>query len=59
MLVLTRGERQSVTIGDNIVVTINRVNGKYVKVGIEAPSDVSIRRTELPPKGKDENDANE
>lgn len=47
MLVLSRRPTQSIQIGDNIVVMILGVRGNTVKVGIEAPSEVRILRSEL------------
>jgi carbon storage regulator len=47
MLVLSRKENERLMIGENIVVTIVRVSGGKVRLGIEAPADVSIRREEL------------
>lgn len=47
MLVLTRKADQQILIGNNIVITIVQVKGSQVKVGIEAPRDVKILRTEL------------
>ena len=47
MLVLSRKETERLVIGDNIVVQIVRVSGGTVRLGIEAPDDVSIRRQEL------------
>jgi carbon storage regulator len=49
MLVLTRRESQQIQLGDSIVLTIVRVNGDRVRVGIEAPGDVQVRRGELAP----------
>ena len=49
MLVLSRKESQRIQVGDSIVLTIVRVNGDRVRVGIEAPAEVSVRRGELPP----------
>ncbi len=49
MLVLSRKQRQEVVIDDNIVVTVLEVRGNRVKLGIESPAEVSIRRTELSP----------
>ena len=48
MLVLSRKESQRIQVGDSIVLTIVRVNGDRVRVGIEAPADVRVRRGELP-----------
>ncbi len=47
MLVLTRKPGQRLMIGDNIVVTVLSVHGGQVRIGIEAPRSVSIRREEL------------
>lgn len=47
MLVLSRKEGESIVINDDIVVTIVRNKGGVVRVGIEAPQDVRIVRSEL------------
>jgi carbon storage regulator len=47
MLVLSRKANERLVIGDNIVVTIIRLSGGQVRLGIEAPPDVAIRREEL------------
>ena len=47
MLVLSRKESQRVRLGDSIVLTIVRVSGDRVRLGIEAPSDIVILREEL------------
>jgi carbon storage regulator len=47
MLVLSRKEKERLMIGENIVVTIVGVFGGKVRLGIEAPAEVSIRREEL------------
>ncbi len=49
MLVLSRKESQRIQLGDSIVLTIVRVNGDRVRVGIEAPAEVPVRRGELQP----------
>lgn len=49
MLVLTRKLQQQIKIGDQITVTILRVKGQTVRVGIEAPRQVRVIRGELPP----------
>lgn len=48
MLVLSRCVGEKIEIGDGITVTILRITGKSVRIGIEAPGSVSIRRTEIP-----------
>lgn len=47
MLVLSRKEGEQLLIGDNIVLTINRISGNRVAIGIEAPREVRIVRGEL------------
>ena len=53
MLVLSRKSQQQIRIGDDVVITIVRVRGNSVRVGIEAPKSVSVRRGELSPKDDD------
>lgn len=48
MLVLTRKSKQQIRVGQDVVITILRVKGQSVRVGIEAPSDVRVVRAELP-----------
>ncbi|MBU0530077.1 MAG: carbon storage regulator CsrA [Candidatus Aenigmatarchaeota archaeon] len=47
MLILTRKLGESITIGDDIKVSILGVRGRQVRLGIEAPSDVVIHREEI------------
>ena len=47
MLVLSRKEGESIVIDGEIRVTVLKSNGKVTRLGIEAPSDVPIRRSEL------------
>ena len=47
MLVLSRKETQRIRVGDSIVVTVVRVSGDKVRLGIEAPADVLVLRDEL------------
>src|SRR5262245_47143334 len=47
MLVLSRKPGERIHIGQGIVMTVVRVDGQQVRVGIEAPRDVSIVREEL------------
>ena len=47
MLVLSRKESEKVLLGDDIVLTIVRLSGDRVRLGIEAPSDLLILREEL------------
>lgn len=45
MLVITRKNGESVLIGDDIVVTVIQSNGGQIRLGIEAPKDILIRRS--------------
>lgn len=47
MLVLSRRVGEQIQIGDDIFITVTSVDGHRVRIGIEAPSDVRIRRSEL------------
>lgn len=47
MLVLSRKVGESVVIGGRIVVTVVRVEGETVRLGIAAPSDVPVHRQEV------------
>ena len=50
MLVLSRKESERIRLGDDIVLTIVRVSGDKVRLGIEAPANVVILREELEPR---------
>ncbi len=47
MLVLSRKDTQQIVVGDDIVVSILRIDGNRVRIGIEAPESVRIVRGEL------------
>ncbi|MEM1227314.1 MAG: carbon storage regulator [Planctomycetota bacterium] len=47
MLVLSRKEGEKLVIGNNIVITVNRIAGNRVALGIDAPREISIVRGEL------------
>ena len=47
MLVLSRREKERIRLGNSIVVTVVRLAGDRVRLGIEAPSDVVVLRDEL------------
>lgn len=47
MLVLSRKRNESVVINDEIVVTVVEVRGDKVRLGIQAPRDVPIHRSEV------------
>ncbi len=47
MLVLSRKKNERIVIGENIVITIVEVRGDRVRLGIEAPQEVPIHRSEV------------
>jgi len=47
MLVLSRKENERLIIDGNIIVTVVRVAGGKVRLGIEAPPEVHVKREEL------------
>ena len=50
MLVLSRKERERIRLGDSIVVTVVRVAGDRVRLGIEAPREMVVLRDEVETK---------
>ncbi len=47
MLVLSRKRDEQIVISDNIVVTVVDIRGDKVRLGIEAPKDISVHRQEV------------
>lgn len=47
MLVLNRKEGESIQIGKNISIKIIEIKGQQLKIGVDAPKDVQILRSEL------------
>jgi carbon storage regulator len=50
MLVLSRKLGEKIVIGDNIVITVVKIDRNQIRIGIEAPSDISIYREEIAPQ---------
>ncbi len=55
MLVLTRKPGESVTIGDNIKITVIDIKGRQVRIGVEAPREMTIHREEIYARIHEEN----
>ncbi len=49
MLVLTRKMNEQIQIGENITITIVRVRGQQVRIGVQAPQETRILRSEISP----------
>jgi len=47
MLVLTRRLGETIVIGDDVVIKIVDIHGKQIRIGIEAPSEISVYRGEI------------
>ena len=47
MLVLTRKANQSITLGDNIKLTVLSIENDRVSIGIDAPREIRVFRSEL------------
>jgi carbon storage regulator len=50
MLVLSRKLGEKIVIGDNIVVTVVKIDRNQIRIGIEAPQDISVYREEIAPR---------
>jgi carbon storage regulator len=50
MLVLSRKLGEKIVIGDNIVVTVVKIDRNQIRIGIDAPSDVPVYREEIAPQ---------
>lgn len=61
MLVLTRRQQESVIIGEHgeIKITVLRINGNQVKIGIDAPKELPINRQEIYERIKAQEDLTE
>ncbi|NUF48304.1 MULTISPECIES: carbon storage regulator CsrA [unclassified Gilliamella] len=59
MLILTRRVGETLIIGDDVVITILGVKGNQVRIGINAPKEVSIHREEIYNKIHQHQDVND
>ncbi|MDD6178018.1 MAG: carbon storage regulator CsrA [Succinivibrionaceae bacterium] len=47
MLILSRRIGETLVVGDNVKITILSVKGNQIRIGVEAPKEISIKRGEL------------
>lgn len=58
MLVLSRHIGESIIIGDNIIVSLLDTRGSQIRLGIDAPRDISVHREEIYERIQAEKDLN-
>lgn len=47
MLILTRRLGETLTIGDDVTVTVLSINGNQVRIGVNAPREIAVHRQEI------------
>ena len=57
MLILTRRVGETLMVGDDVTVTVLGVKGNQVRIGVNAPKDVSVHREEIYERIQQERDA--
>lgn len=57
MLVLTRNTNEKLVINDNIEIQILSIKGNQVRIGVEAPKEISVHREEIYKKIQEENNS--
>ncbi len=50
MLVLSRKLGEKIVIGQNIIVTVVKIDRNQIRIGIEAPHDIPVYREEIAPQ---------
>lgn len=53
MLILTRRTGENIVIGDDIVITVLGMKGRQVRIGVEAPKEISVHREEIYKRNSD------
>ena len=56
MLVLTRKAGESIVIGSQIRITVLEMQGRQIRLGIEAPSEIPVHRGEVYERIREENE---
>ncbi len=59
MLILTRRVGETLMIGDDVTVTVLGVKGNQVRIGVNAPKDVSVHREEIYERIKQEDQSDD
>jgi carbon storage regulator len=59
MLILTRRQGETLVIGDDVMITVLGVKGNQVRLGINAPKQISVHREEIYQKIQNEKGAGE
>ncbi|OMH28373.1 carbon storage regulator CsrA [Motiliproteus sp. MSK22-1] len=59
MLILTRRVGETLMVGDDVTVTVLGVKGNQVRIGVNAPKDVSVHREEIYQRIQKEKEKNE
>lgn len=57
MLILTRKVGETLVIGDDVTVTVLGVKGNQVRIGVDAPRDVTVHREEIAQRVRQQNGA--